>query len=112
MTFDTLDVVFTLIIDNFVNDGMLQAEECLEYFNFSITTLNRYKLKLGIEYPNKFNSSISLEESVNEIFNGQFSVNNRYIIAPLEIDLFSYKHNLTTLNNIFYFCHQFANCTL
>lgn len=79
------------IESNFIKNEKLQVEECLKYFNFSITTLNRYKLRLSINYDNFFIDVRTQENDINKLFDNKFITNNRTLINPLEIDLLNHN---------------------
>lgn len=80
------------IIENFLIHGKIDVERCLEYFNISITTLNRYKINLNIDYNNYFKSSQNIEHKINSEFKNEFLNSDRVLIKPYEIDLLSNKY--------------------
>ena len=74
------------IEDNFIKDGFLDKFEFMIFFNCKETFMYKKLKELCINY--KRTKSYS-ENEINKIFDYIFEHNNREIIKPLEIDLFS-----------------------
>ena len=78
------------IIKNFIKENKFDIISFCEHFNIHISFANAIKRELNINIPNKNN----IQNLINKEFNFLFKENDRNIIKPYEIDLFSEKHNL------------------
>jgi len=81
------------IIKKFVTNKYFLQEEFMEFFNCSYSVVNRKKRELNITKPVKFNRF----KTHNKIYNwlseyDNILFNDRQIIKPLELDLFSEKY--------------------
>ena len=78
------------IEEHFILEEKIKMQEMSAYFNIGYSTGYKILKKLNVKYSKK---SVSFSEiEINSLFNGIFEQNNRSIISPLEIDLFSYEY--------------------
>lgn len=76
---------------NFIeNKEFLINDACL-FFNVKYQCMLRLKKYYNISERNKRNGNV-VENSINEIFDEKFLLNDRREIAPLELDLYSEEH--------------------
>jgi hypothetical protein len=79
-------------IDNFIFNNSFLKKECMEFFNISSSTVNRYKKLFCINQSNIKHQNNKIEYRINNLFNNEFTVMDRNLINPLEIDLLSYDN--------------------
>ena len=76
-----------LIMKNFVNSGFFERYKLMEYFNCSISQVYKLKKKLEINIPNKSDRFMVEKELSKFIPNSK--INDRIVIYPKEIDIYS-----------------------
>jgi hypothetical protein len=95
------------LLDNFINDkGYFKSTECCEYFNCSITLLNKFKRENCILVPNVSNTK-QTQRYIFELFDVTRVFDTKDIISPLELDIYYPKHKLAIEYNGLMF-HSFG----
>ena len=92
-------------IRKFIVDGVFKKDACKEYFNIGNSKIYKLKNILDIKEPTLYKRE-GVEFKINKMFDYVFEVNNRRIIKPLELDLYSKNHNFAIeYNGVMFHSH-------
>jgi len=80
------------ILKNFVKDKKFDKENFMEHFNCSESMVYKLKDELSIQIPNTHANSSKYEKEIQE-FIPESVPNDRNVITPLELDIYSEKYN-------------------
>jgi len=75
------------IEQNFIEEGILQKDEFMKFYNCKDNWMNVNLRNLGVELKRD-----KVEERINALFDNQFILRDKNLIKPLEIDLLNEEH--------------------
>ena len=79
------------VISKFVKDNYFLFDEALEYFKINQSSLDAFKRRNEINYPNKHKKHLmqnEIYEYIKEIYKGDVICDTRGVISPLELDIY------------------------